>query len=118
MENSGSANIRRVRYVRGAMAVVAFVLASSLAGSDAVRQPLAIVPGEGGSLFGRPDVDALLARPYAPHVPMACVGECLWAAHPDGWAFGNGINYYLLGAEGLGFDLEIGHEGEILTPGE
>ena len=79
---------------------------------------MAIAPGEGGTLFGRPDVDAQLARPYAPHVPMACVGECLWAAHPEGWAFGNGINYYLLGAEGLGFNLEIEHEGQILTPGE
>ena len=68
--------------------------------------------GRGGKLFGSPNVDELLERPYRDFVPMACVGECLWAAHPDGWAFGNGVHYYLLTPSGIAFDLELEADGE------
>jgi hypothetical protein len=38
---------------------------------------------------------------------MACTGECLWAAHPAGWAFDSGVHYYLLTPDGVGFDLKL-----------
>jgi Mannosylglycerate hydrolase MGH1-like glycoside hydrolase domain len=64
--------------------------------------------GPGGRLFGNPNVEGLLARPYLDHVPMACVGERLWAAHPGGWGFPSGtVHYYLLTRNGVGFDLSI-----------
>lgn len=63
--------------------------------------------GPGGRLFLRPDVETLLSRPYTDDVPMACTGECLWAAHPSGWAFANGVNYYLITPTGIGFDITV-----------
>jgi len=74
--------------------------------------------GRGGKLFATTDVDALMARPYLDHVPMACTGECLWAAHPAGWAFGNGTHYYLLTPWGVGYDLELAVNGERIEPAE
>ena len=72
--------------------------------------------GPGGRLFLKPDVDQILGRPYVEHVPMACTGECLWAAHPDGWAFQNGVNYYLISTGGIGFDIQIDNGTKGLTP--
>lgn len=72
--------------------------------------------GPGGRLFLKPDVDQILGRPYDEHVPMACTGECLWAAHPDGWAFKNGVNYYLISTGGIGFDIQIDNGTKGLTP--
>lgn len=67
--------------------------------------------GEGGRLFEAVDAEALLERPYTDHVPMASTGECLWAAHPDGWAFANGVHYYLLTPHGVGYDLQLSVNG-------
>ena len=72
----------------------------------------------GGRIFDAPDVDALLARPYTANVPMACVGECLWAAHPEGWAFASGAHYYLLTERGIGFGLELHASDRSVGPVE
>lgn len=61
----------------------------------------------GGRLFPGPDLDVLFARPYEPHVPMACVGQRLWAAHPEGWAFPEGVYYYARVPGKVGFDLDF-----------
>lgn len=83
------------------------ILALAAVGSGAEAETARSYPvGRGGRLFGDPDVIELLARPYEDHVPMACSGACLWAAHPEGWAFRSGVSYYLLNAP-VGFDVEI-----------
>ncbi|MCC6696752.1 MAG: hypothetical protein IT365_14070 [Candidatus Hydrogenedentes bacterium] len=80
-------------------------------------EPKAFTPGPGGKLFGQPDVDALLARPYLEHVPIASTGQCLWAGHAEGWAFPpQTIHYYLITGHGLGFDLEIKADGQVVLP--
>ncbi|MBI5092765.1 MAG: hypothetical protein HZB26_10030 [Candidatus Hydrogenedentes bacterium] len=91
---------------------LALAVAPSALGLEAKEFPV----GAGGRLFGDIDVEQLLARPYEDFVPMACTGECLWAAHPEGWVFGNGTHYYLLTAHGVGFDLEAESMERSLTP--
>lgn len=72
----------------------------------AAENEKAFAVGVGGRLFGDPDVDAILQRPYRIDVPMASTGNCLWAAHPAGWAFPpSTVHWYLTGAKGIGFDL-------------
>jgi len=74
--------------------------------------------GPGGRIFDSPDVDALLARGYAPHIPMASTGKCLWAAHPLGWAFpAESVHYYLTTGHGLGYDLQIKAGPQTIIPG-
>ena len=76
--------------------------------------------GPGGRIFDNPDVDTLLARGYAPHVPMASTGKCLWASHPVGWAFpADSVHYYLCTGHGLGFDVQVkvGPRSIIPAPG-
>ncbi len=71
-------------------------------------EPTVFPVGPGGRLFGNPDVDALVVRPYAEHVPMACTGERLWATHPEGWGFpADTVNYYLVTGIGLGYDVSV-----------
>lgn len=75
--------------------------------------------GEGGRLFAGPDVEALLARPYRIDVPMACAGQCLWAAHPTGWAFPPGsVHWYLLTTKSLGIDLRLHANDKPIAPTE
>ncbi len=71
-----------------------------------------------GRIFGDPDVEQVLVRPFEGHVPMACTGECLWAAHPSGWGFPAGVHYYLLTRKGIGFDLRVEEGAKEITPQE
>ncbi|MBM3290746.1 MAG: hypothetical protein FJY92_11400, partial [Candidatus Hydrogenedentes bacterium] len=83
----------------------------------AADSPKSFPVGEGGRLFGNPDVEALLARPYRIDVPMACTGTCLWAGHPSGWAFPpSSVHWFLLTARSLGFDLQLNAGGQPLSP--
>jgi hypothetical protein len=72
--------------------------------------------GAGGRISPTPDVEALLARPWEDQVPMACVGEGLWAGHPSGWAFSNDTNFFLLTPQGVGFNLEFRALDQPLSP--
>lgn len=91
-------------------------IAVAAAGWAAEEPEKTLSVGAGGRLFAERDVEALLARPYEEFVPMACTGECLWAAHPGGWAFNGATHYYLIAPHSVGFDLEL-FDGETpLTP--
>ena len=94
------------------LAILWMALSAAAVADDAKTYPV----GRGGKLFGHPDVDELLSRPYEDHVPMACVGECLWAAHPAGWAFEGGVHYYLIGAERIGFDVGVDDGSQRVAP--
>lgn len=83
-----------------------FCMLAVLAGM-ATAQKTSFPVQPGGRLFPGPDVEALLARPFEPHVPMACVGQRLWAAHPEGWAFPAGVYYYALVPGKVGFNLDF-----------
>lgn len=100
------------RWIRLAAVVAASMSAASWS------QPETVPVGPGGRLFSVLDVESLLSRPYASDVPMACVGARLWAAHPDGWAFGNGTNFYLLTQDRVGFDLSLTAADRPLIPHE
>jgi hypothetical protein len=97
-------------------AAMALAMAAALAAGGEEMDTRAVGPG--GRLFESPNVDELLARPYAKHVPMACTGERLWAAHPSGWGFKEGVHYYLLTSYGFGFDLAFEGPDGGLEPQE
>ncbi|MFP4501880.1 MAG: hypothetical protein ACLFTT_12835, partial [Candidatus Hydrogenedentota bacterium] len=100
--------------IRAALTLLLAMAAQSITAQPDLRNAYPVGPD--GRLFGHQDVDALLARPYEEHVPMACVGEALWAGHPPGWAFANDIHFYLHGAEDLGFDVTVRAFDRSLEP--
>jgi hypothetical protein len=52
------------------------------------------------------DIDRFLARPYNADVPFGSSGDRLWATSPQGWGFGEGVNY-LYYTNSSAFDLKI-----------
>lgn len=96
---------------------VTLLLMACIAAAFAAEAPKTFPVGDGGRLFGNPDVETLLARPYRDDVPMACAGHALWAGHPGGWAFPEGtVHWYLLTPRGLGFDLQVLADNQPIGP--
>src|SRR5262245_28961599 len=60
-------------------------------------------------------IDDILRRPYDPDVPMGCVGDCVWASSPQGWAFRDDVHWlYLTNLKA--FDLEVRDVHGLVQP--
>ena len=106
--------------MRGMCAIrVGLALSAAIVFMAAQAQETKFDVGGGGRIFNSSDVDALLERPYLPHVPMACTGTCLWAGHAAGWAFPpKTVHYYLLTPWSLGFDVQVMAEDTSIEAGQ
>ncbi|MBX7255136.1 MAG: hypothetical protein K1Y02_02150 [Candidatus Hydrogenedentes bacterium] len=105
----------RGKHTIGLTAILLLIVACAISRADDAKFEV----GAGGRIFNTPDVEALLQRPYLPQVPMTCSGTCLWAAHPDGWAFpSKEVNYYLITSWGLGFDVSLIVDESPIAPSE
>lgn len=104
--------------MRGVLLICGFGLLCAVPTSSAQpSEPINLAVGPGGRIFEDPDVDALLARPYAYHVPMTPTGNCVWAEHPVGWGFPQkSVHYYLITADGIGFDVNVNVGPQQIIP--
>ncbi len=64
-----------------------------------------------------PSMDETLKRPYSGEVPFGSAGERLWATSPQGWAFGDDVQWlYVTNQRAL--DLEVRDELGPLKPAQ
>jgi hypothetical protein len=62
-------------------------------------------------------IDEILSRPFDRDVPMGCTGDRVWASSPQGWAFGDDVQWLYL-TNLRAFDLELRDEHGLLKPGK
>ncbi len=98
--------------------VLVMVLASLFSGrcEGKVQEPSAAAPKRVFSDSAYV-INDILTRPYGPEVPLGSAGDRLWASSPQGWGFGDDVQWlYLTNLKAL--DLVVRDEHGPLSPAQ